>query len=386
MKDLIIYGAFDRYNYGDNLMPLLFELYLNRSYSHLLDEYHIKFAAINKSDLSRYGCLKTEKFTSVVKSANRGSVIVIIGGEVVGSTKESLLLHSFENPLIYKIVARLKWDYPKIYNIVSRVLFHNVAPYPYMPCIKDIPNIFNTVGGRFVGEKNTENQMYRSLKNSLFISTRDRRTQDSMKSFVEARIAPDSVFIISSLISDEFLCSKIQSELISLKNEQYAVFQCSPLKIQEDHQAISQAIKLIYEKFGTKVILLPIGYASGHDDFDILSEIHELLPNETRLLYQLTVWEIMYVIKQSSMFYGTSLHGIITAMAFAVPHFAINPSIEKLKAFIEDWTVAPFNKAIKLNEVKKTLYEVYDADELKSNSTRLSELVDEHYTSLLSKL
>jgi len=55
MKDLIIYGAFDRYNYGDNLMPLLFELYLNRSYSHLLDEYHIKFAAINKSDLSRYG-------------------------------------------------------------------------------------------------------------------------------------------------------------------------------------------------------------------------------------------------------------------------------------------------------------------------------------------
>lgn len=138
MKDLIIYGAFDRYNYGDNLMPLLFELYLNRSYSHLLDEYHIKFAAINKSDLSRYGCLKTEKFTSVVKSANRGSVIVIIGGEVVGSTKESLLLHSFENPLIYKIIARLKWDYPKIYNIVSRVLFHNVAPYPYMPCIVSV--------------------------------------------------------------------------------------------------------------------------------------------------------------------------------------------------------------------------------------------------------
>ena len=73
-------------------------------------------------------------------------------------------------------------------------------------------------------------------------------------------------------------------------------------------------------------------------------------------------------------------------MAFAVPHFAINPSIEKLKAFIEDWTIAPFNKAIKLNEVKKTLYEAYDADELKSNSTRLSELVNEHYTSLFSKL
>ena len=29
-RQVILYGAFDRYNYGDNLMPILLEMYFNR--------------------------------------------------------------------------------------------------------------------------------------------------------------------------------------------------------------------------------------------------------------------------------------------------------------------------------------------------------------------
>ncbi len=38
-KEIILYGAFDRYNYGDNLMPVLMEMYLKRFHADLVKDY-----------------------------------------------------------------------------------------------------------------------------------------------------------------------------------------------------------------------------------------------------------------------------------------------------------------------------------------------------------
>ena len=47
--------------------------------------------------------------------------------------------------------------------------------------------------------------------------------------------------------------------------------------------------------------------------------------------------KIMRTIAQSKLFMGTSLHGIITAMSFAVPYVGLNPKISKLKSYIFTW-------------------------------------------------
>ncbi|WP_312779282.1 polysaccharide pyruvyl transferase family protein, partial [Escherichia coli] len=86
-------------------------------------------------------------------------------------------------------------------------------------------------------------------------------------------------------------------------------------------------------------VLLPIGYASGHDDVIFLREVQKLAKTELKLEYELNIWEIMYFLSHSQSFYGTSLHGIITAMSFGVPHFCIDKRIEKITSFVQTWSV-----------------------------------------------
>jgi polysaccharide pyruvyl transferase WcaK-like protein len=63
----------------------------------------------------------------------------------------------------------------------------------------------------------------------------------------------------------------------------------------------------------------------------------------------------MYVIKNAYTFFGTSLHGIITAMSFGVPHFGLNKSIKKLDSFLRDWSVAPFNQCYDAYEMSSLI-------------------------------
>jgi len=51
MSRVIILGAFDRYNYGDNLMPILFEFFLKEFYPDFFNKYDLVFSALTSSDL-----------------------------------------------------------------------------------------------------------------------------------------------------------------------------------------------------------------------------------------------------------------------------------------------------------------------------------------------
>jgi hypothetical protein len=92
VKKLIIYGAYDRYNYGDNLMPVLFELFLEKYYSDVLLTHELIFASISESDLSRFGVKRTQPINDCVKEEGVSAVIVI-GGEVLCARSSVLFMH-----------------------------------------------------------------------------------------------------------------------------------------------------------------------------------------------------------------------------------------------------------------------------------------------------
>ncbi|MGM1330940.1 polysaccharide pyruvyl transferase family protein, partial [Klebsiella michiganensis] len=114
------------------------------------------------------------------------------------------------------------------------------------------------------------------------------------------------------------------------------------------------------------VILLPIGYASGHDDSLFLSEVKKYSREEIELLDDLNVWEIMFIISKAKAFYGTSLHGVITAMSFGVPHYCINSDIKKLTSFLNTWSISPFNESLTINNIFNSIsfIESYDNTQL----------------------
>jgi hypothetical protein len=158
---------------------------------------------------------------------------------------------------------------------------------------------------------------------------------------------------MSDLLNKSDLKSHVGDEFLAELPNDYFIFQAAPAKVGCSVANCINYIAALAEKTGKKILLLPIGYASGHDDFYLLKKIHKALPDNTVLLHNLTIWEIMYAIMMSNAYFGTSLHGAITAMSFNIPHFGINEKITKLDAFLNDWSVVPFNKCYPIDDITK---------------------------------
>ena len=57
----------------------------------------------------------------------------------------------------------------------------------------------------------------------------------------------------------------------------------------------------------------------------------------TYFFENINIYEIMYLIKNSKLFIGTSLHGLITSISYGIPHMAYTNKIEKQIKFLNTW-------------------------------------------------
>ena len=347
MKKIILLGAFDRYNYGDNLMPILFELYAKKYMPEIFLNYVFEYAAISDSNLKKYNCLSTKNINSYTNEDFEA--LVVIGGEVLCAKNADLYLHMQDSQLEHNVLRILKKVFRGLFSYYSDPKYSAKWEYPYIPSsrfFKSSPKvIFNTVGGGLHGIKRKDKaEVELRLKEATYFSVRDVRTKNELKNVRGTNLAPDSAYIMSDLVDEALFEEKVTGKVKVACSQNYIVFQAAPQKIGVPVSRLINEIRNISNKENMKVILLPIGYASGHDDNVLLAKIHSALPECTDLLYELNVWEIMYVIRNSHMFFGTSLHGIITAMSFGIPHFGLNQGIKKLNSFLQDWSVTPFDQ------------------------------------------
>ena len=189
--------------------------------------------------------------------------------------------------------------------------------------------IFNTVGGK---PSHKEKAM---VVDSDYISVRDDRTFKYIAGYSNPKLVPDSVLLASAVIDDEFFEGVIRQEIRDKLSADYISVQACPYKVKFSANQMVMELERFTKIHGGEVVLLPIGYASGHDDSIFLEKVNKIANGKFLLLDNLNVWEIMYVISRSKAFFGTSLHGVITAMSFLVPHYSINDSIEKLTSFLQ---------------------------------------------------
>lgn len=341
-KRLVVIGAFNRYNYGDNLMPVLFEMFLNKFYPNVSNNYDIIYSALTDSDLSRYKAKKTISMSKVFNNKkNAPYAIISIGGEVLCASSSTLFLY-MDNPYLNKkiVVALRKAKLKIIADLFCKSLYKLPWEYPYIPPkSKKTLTALNTVGGS-LNKTNISlkiNKITERLSAADYFSARDTRLLKSSIVVDYPEVLPDSAIVMADLASDEFLMQESSESVNSLKDKKYLCFQVSPIKSDASAAEWAKILKKISEKYNLDIVLCPIGYANGHNDVDILREINKESSNSFKLLYDLNLWEIMSVIKNSKIFLGTSLHGAITALSFAVPNIGLNPKIDKLDSFLEKW-------------------------------------------------
>ncbi|WP_240660439.1 polysaccharide pyruvyl transferase family protein [Serratia marcescens] len=352
-RQVIFYGAFDRYNYGDNLMPILLEMYFQKKHGDKVKDLDFVFSSIRNSDLRNYDCKQTTAMRNLL-NVPKNSTVLLVGGEILGADVGILYIHVQENPVVVRFLRMLRRVSPSALTFLAKLKYDAVWQFPYIPqkesFANDINIVYNTVGA--VPNKT----QLEKIKQADYISVRDERTYKGLSEIGKVKLVPDSVLMMSKVVDMEFLELKVRSEIKDLlKERNFITVQACPYKVRFSAKQMADELHLVKNEHGVDTILLPIGYASGHDDAIFLDKVNALSGNNLVLLNELNVWEIMYVIAKSIAFYGTSLHGVITAMSFKTPHFCINGDITKLVSFLETWSVYPYNKPLSIEQISPTV-------------------------------
>ncbi|WP_404651647.1 polysaccharide pyruvyl transferase family protein [Raoultella terrigena] len=386
VKNIILYGAFDRYNYGDNLMPLLLEKFILSNYVETSNQFEFIYASINSSDLSHYSCKPTVPMKSLLHN-NCDFTVIVVGGEVMGADVGTLYTHVQKNIIFSKVIRVFKRLSPQLINTVSKLFYPAVWDYPYIPRKSsfkgNVKVIYNTVGGIPIQTQ------WEYVREADYISVRDQRSFNGVKEFCSAHLVPDSVLIASKLIDHSFFLKNVRNHIIELcKSKKFITVQACPYKVKFTAKEMAAVLDKVKKDKPLDIILLPIGYASGHDDLIFMEEVKKCSSENLELIYDLNVWEIMYIISKSSAFYGTSLHGVITAMSFSIPHFCINADIKKLTSFLKTWSIYPFQEPLDIKQLYDSIDKIieYDNSELINSVENTQQLIISSLKEIVSKI
>lgn len=357
MIKVLIIGAFDRYNYGDLLFPLVIE----RQLSTYGKDFEFEYFGLVKSDLSSVGGLPTkglQEFYSQCNDPNKPVHVIIAGGEALGVTWNSLF--AALNPLFQRINKRhVKVNMLLDLNAWTKKILKGKTTLPFVFDKSDFVGVqsvtLNSLGGS--GLNPAVFAKYEFLKSKLqnadYFAVRDQLTVDNLKkSGVSADLFPDSAILMSEFYPLDFLRKRITPEVEEYV-EKYAgkyVFAQINKKTTRDYEhIIASGLDEIYQKGKTEICLCPIGKALDHDDHEALQEIGSILQSPYTYFDADNIWDIMYLIANAKCYVGTSLHGAITAMSYAVPHVGLK--VEKLGAYLATWGVEGNQRSIEFSEI-----------------------------------
>lgn len=328
---VIAYGAYDRHNYGDLLFAIVLKHYLEAN-----NGFHVLVAATKKSDLSSFGALPTISLKAALRATRqqRNTMLVVAGGECLTAQWESIIGYLAPQAIYYPIKASPYLIGHQQFIRLSRRFTSIPSDLPLVLGERELPGyqvMYNSVGGNEISRKKPliHAAIKRNLKDCTYISVRDRETSAELEKLgVEYRLVPDSAV----LISDIFPQQPNPSE------PGHIVFHISEHHSRRRIEAIAEQLSELSDSTGLKIALLTIGKAPGHSDDTPLDKLQTLLGERAFRVDSGHIQDIIRCIATSKLYCGTSLHGAITALTYAVPQIALLPRrVIKLSSFLETW-------------------------------------------------
>ncbi|MDI9217005.1 polysaccharide pyruvyl transferase family protein [Clostridium tertium] len=365
-KSINVVGAFDRYNYGDVLFPIIIEEYLKRYRNEVLKDYDIQYYGLVESDLSQVGGKRTKALKEIYNgSLEKDSMIIVAGGDVLPARISSMdvdLSSNILNMLFKKVLIKVLGR--KNFEVISMKRFGINSRFPWVinkeNFTKNINITYNAVGGSTLNRLESKEVMdiKEKLSDSQYISVRDDKSLANIKE-INPSMFPDSATLMSDFFPVEFLENVISEEVknaVKMCEGGYICIQSNLCSIRgKEKRLVDQIEKICLEK-GLKVVLLPIGIAANHDDNIALRKLKKYFSMDVIHIEDLNIYDIMYFIAKSDFFAGTSLHGNITSMSYAIHHIGLNKGITKLDEYLNTWDIKEQNHCIDFND----LYEEYN--------------------------
>lgn len=386
---IALVAACDRYNFGDVLLPKIFEFYYREQNENDTNT-QFDYYSLTSASLLDIGGNDVKSFSHIKEGT---SAIIFVGGEILSANYISM--HLYLNP--NRLVAFVEHVFRKIpftksvaNRICGRVYFNNKSELPWLYYSEQYKVYYNAVGGTEFYKLNNrlKKEWRKAIDSSMFFSVRDKKTYQALinEGNDRCRLIPDTAIIMDELSVQ--VDKNVRQDYIQIKeNFDYYVVQVNQKIGSEILNEIIQAINLINKNLNLVCVLLVIGHASGHNDRIPLYKIKCKTSNSI-FIEDANIYETIYLIRNAMCYIGSSLHGAITAMAYYVPHTALTKKSKKLINYLETWNTT---KILTINTVE----EFYGFAEMCSegndlvNKVRINqmkEIVKDYFDEIISDL
>lgn len=373
---ILIIGAFDRYNYGDLLFPLIIEKQLE-TYGH---EFTIGFFGIVKSDLTPYGGKPTApigEFYRVGDTNGDHTSVIVAGGEAVAVTWDSLLLSLSR---LFKLTHRFHHRIRRIIdlNAFAKRLLGGRTDLPFV-FTKDSFNqvdhvILNSLGGSELDPSIFERfpRLADELRQVDYFAVRDQATSDNLRQQgITTHLYPDSAILMAKFYPEAVLANLVSPEVrtyVAENRRQYVFFQIKDNYAKKKERLIAEQLDQLTASHGLSLCFCPIGKAINHDDHRALRRIAPYVDRPPAIFDSVSLWDIMYLIAHSRLYMGTSLHGAITAMSYAVPYVGLE--VTKLNSYLNTWGIDGLDGTTALDGLSAGFAKAMAADQQTLNQSR----------------
>ena len=318
----ILFGAFDRHNFGDLLFPHVVTA--------LLGDRNYLFAGLAERDLRSHGGHRVHALAKLAEEWSDQPVDIIhAGGELLTCDAWQAAVMLLPPEQAQDINIRLHADLQRRNEWAQQQLgTHTLAPYTVsrelFPCARKL--ICNAVGGVDLDERapNLRSEVVRNLKAADAVGVRDLRTQAVLtENGIAARLMPDPAVMVEQLFGARIRSHARQHEVAQIGADLprgYVAVQFST-DFDDDKTLAQIAAQLdqLARASHCGIVFFRAGAAPWHDDLRCYERTAAHMKTASRIFTSLDVWDICALIANSRGYLGSSLHGRIVAMAFGLP-------------------------------------------------------------------
>lgn len=379
----VLFGAFDRHNFGDLLFPHIAAA--------LLPGRELVFAGLAARDLRPFGGHRVEALADVAAAwghhpeqpehPDHPVHLLHVGGEILTCTawQAAVMLRPPEQapatvaylearPEEKEAWTRARLGRPDLAPYtVSRHLFPQAARISY-----------NAVGGVALDRcaPAYRAEVLAKLKQTDAVGVRDRQTLAHLEAAgIAARLMPDPAVLVAELFGAAIRQHAQQGEVARLRHtfpQGYLAVQCSA-DFGDDATLATLAAQLdtVATATGLGVALFRAGAAPWHDDLATLERLAARMHTRAVAVFRsLHLWDICALIASSRAFCGSSLHGRIVAMAFGLPRLnlcagtpnAMYAMASKQAAYAATWEATGLPDVVDVGDLADGLQQALAAD------------------------
>ncbi|MEN6586864.1 MAG: polysaccharide pyruvyl transferase family protein [Sulfuricella sp.] len=392
----ILFGAFDRHNFGDLLFPHIAAA--------LLTDKTLIFTGLAERDLRSQGGHQVRALAQVAAAwGERPLNVIHVGGEILSCDAWQAAVMLLPPEQAQCIIARLD-SHPRerLEWAREQLGISDLAPYALSRQLfpRAAKVLYNAAGGVDLAQRAPalRHEVLAKLKAADAVSVRDELTLAQLSAAgVTASLVPDPAVMVTELFGAKIRLQARQDATAGILDafpQGYIAVQFSA-DFGDDATLAEIAAQLDRATLssGCGVVFFRAGAAPWHDDAACYQRVAMRMRAAAKIFSSLDLWDICALIAHARAYCGSSLHGRIVATAFALPRVSLlHPEQEgtasKQAAYVQTWESADAPQVVGVAGIERGIVEALGQDKpsLAATAKRLSRLYREGFEELRSKL